>query len=149
LRRQSRIEQDDSIVDCGLPIERGLAKRTEQPTTLFISSRDGEKSIQVPIGRRPFWAHRGVAYWEGSSKGAKKLDKRILLGTSDGKLMALEAASGKPVESLAHDGAIDLREGVAERWPSMIYTMTSPATIYIWRILSKGFEIARLKGPIQ
>jgi quinoprotein glucose dehydrogenase len=45
------------------------------------------------------FVHRGVAYW------AEGKDRRILLGTGDDHLICLNAATGKPITSLGHEGA--------------------------------------------
>src|SRR5436190_15237686 len=44
---------------------------------------------------REFNSHRGVAYWEDTTHG--KIDRRIVYGTVDGRLIALNADTGKPV----------------------------------------------------
>jgi quinoprotein glucose dehydrogenase len=69
--------------------------------------------------RREFNAHRGVAYWEGRRRDAGQgADRRILSGTVDGRLVALDAATGRPCEDFGDRGFVDLRKGVADRWPS-------------------------------
>src|SRR5262249_3446858 len=40
--------------------------------------------------------HRGVAYWEDTTR-RKNRDRRILFGTPDGRLIALDAATGEPL----------------------------------------------------
>ena len=50
---------------------------------------------------------RGVAAWPA---GATKAE-RIFIGTIDGRLIALNAATGKPVVVFGKDGAVDLRLG--------------------------------------
>jgi quinoprotein glucose dehydrogenase len=70
--------------------------------------------------------HRGVAYWQ-SSDGR---DRRILYGTPDGRLFALDAATGKPREDFGEAGSVDLRADVAERFPDATYGVTSPPAIY-------------------
>ena len=45
------------------------------------------------------------------------LPPRILAGTTDGRLLALDAATGKPVPTFGDHGAIDLRAGVADKYP--------------------------------
>ena len=67
---------------------------------------------------REFNAHRGVAYWEGRSRDGKTTDRRILSGTVDGRLAALDVRTGKPCEEFGEKGFVDLRRGVADRWPS-------------------------------
>jgi quinoprotein glucose dehydrogenase len=70
--------------------------------------------------------NRGVSYWPGDGR----LPPRILAGTSDGRLLALDAATGKPVATFGDQGAIDLRAGVAAKFPRMPYMMASPGLIY-------------------
>ena len=68
--------------------------------------------------------HRGVAYWtDGESR-------RIYYGTIDGRLYAIDAANGKPVESFGDNGMLNLRAGVADDYPRAAYGMTSPPMIF-------------------
>jgi quinoprotein glucose dehydrogenase len=67
---------------------------------------------------------RGAAWWSGGAK------KRIFLGTLDGRLFSLDASTGKPDDSFGAAGFVDLREGVADKFPSRGYGMTSPPAIY-------------------
>lgn len=72
--------------------------------------------------------HRGVAYWEGTSRQGR--DKRILFGTPDGRLIALKASSGKLCMDFGRGGMVDLRAGVADKWPDAVYAITSAPVIY-------------------
>jgi quinoprotein glucose dehydrogenase len=69
---------------------------------------------------------RGVTYWEGD----KNTPPQILAGTSDGRLLALNAKTGKLVPGFGNEGAVDLRAGVADKFPSAAYHMASPGMIY-------------------
>src|SRR6266576_838517 len=77
-------------------------------------------------GPREFFQHRGVAYWQ-SKKGD---DRRILYGTFDGRLIALDAKTGKPCHDFGKDGAVNLRTGIADAYPGAEYSVTSPPAIY-------------------
>ena len=77
-------------------------------------------------GPRQFFQHRGVAYWQ-SQKGD---DRRILFGTFDGRLIALNAKTGKPCPDFGKDGEINLRTGVADAYPGAEYSVTSPPAVY-------------------
>jgi membrane-bound PQQ-dependent dehydrogenase (glucose/quinate/shikimate family) len=68
--------------------------------------------------------HRGVAYWTDGER------QRIYYGTIDGRLFAIDATNGKPVESFGENGMINLRIGVADEHPRAAYGMTSPPAIY-------------------
>lgn len=66
---------------------------------------------------------RGVTYWQGD----KQAPPQILAGTSDGRLIALNAKTGKPVPGFGNEGTVDLRAGVTEKFPTAPYHMSSPA----------------------
>jgi quinoprotein glucose dehydrogenase len=70
------------------------------------------------------FANRGAAYWSDGSK------RRIFLGTIDGRLFSIVAEDGKPDNSFGSGGWIDLRAGMADRFPGRGYGMTSPPAIY-------------------
>jgi quinoprotein glucose dehydrogenase len=70
---------------------------------------------------------RGVSYWPGD----KQNGARIIFGTSDGRLMALDAKTGTPAASFGDNGTVNLRVGVADGLPSTVaYSVTSPPAIY-------------------
>ncbi|RPJ87441.1 MAG: pyrroloquinoline quinone-dependent dehydrogenase, partial [Acidobacteria bacterium] len=81
---------------------------------------------QARSKKRDFLQHRGVAYWQS----ADGRDKRVLYGTFDARLIALDAATGKPCPGFGEDGTVDLRRGAADRWPDLQYAVTSPPAIY-------------------
>ncbi|MEJ7616872.1 MAG: PQQ-binding-like beta-propeller repeat protein [Pyrinomonadaceae bacterium] len=76
---------------------------------------------------RQFQVHRGVAYWENSGR---KKEGRILFGTGDGRLIALDASNGKLCADFGRGGIVNLREGVADKWPDADYGVTSPPAVY-------------------
>src|SRR4051794_18534686 len=55
-------------------------------------------------------AGRGVSYWPGDGQAGA----RIIFGTLDGRLIALDAATGKPVPGFGDNGQVNLRTGVAD-----------------------------------
>ncbi len=69
---------------------------------------------------------RGVTYWQGE----RDVPAEILAGTSDGKLLAINAKTGKLVPGFAKEGVLDLRPGVADKYPNAAYHMASPGAIY-------------------
>ncbi|HUR35738.1 MAG TPA: pyrroloquinoline quinone-dependent dehydrogenase [Vicinamibacterales bacterium] len=88
-----------------------------------------------PVTGREIWKHelekggapnRGVSYWPGDREFAP----RILAGTTDGRLIALDAATGRLVPTFGDRGAINLRAGVADNYPDRPYMMASPGLIY-------------------
>ncbi|MEO7652230.1 MAG: PQQ-binding-like beta-propeller repeat protein, partial [Bryobacteraceae bacterium] len=77
-------------------------------------------------GKRAYLQHRGVSFWQ-SPDGR---EKRIVYGTSDGRLISLDAQTGKPAPEFGKEGTVDLRAGVADRWPKASYGVSSPPAIY-------------------
>lgn len=77
------------------------------------------------------WNARGCAYW---TDGAE--DSRIIWGTGDGYLIAVDAKTGRPCKDFGENGRVDLTIGVprAERekrdeWGAMMLSMGSPPII--------------------
>jgi len=70
--------------------------------------------------------HRGVSYWPGDAR----TPARVVFATGDGRLIALDAATGARIQGFGDNGEVDLRAGVADKFPSAGYGMTSPPAIY-------------------
>jgi len=81
---------------------------------------------QAGRGERIFFQHRGVAYWQ-STTGT---DRRILYGTFDGRLICLDAKTGKLCHGFGTSGVVNLRAGVADEFPDAEYAVTSAPAIY-------------------
>jgi len=82
-----------------------------------------------PVSGKELWTydphsspkdHRGVSYWPGDTE----TPARIVFGTGDGRLIALQARTGEPVLT------VDLRAGVADHFPDANYAISSPPAIY-------------------
>jgi quinoprotein glucose dehydrogenase len=68
---------------------------------------------------------RGVSAWPaGKNQQNKKLKRRIFIGALDGRLIALDASTGKPVSSFGNNGFVDLREGLGDD-----VSITSPPAV--------------------
>lgn len=70
---------------------------------------------------------RGVALWKSPSETGV-CAKRIFMGTLDGRLVGLDAQTGKPCEDFGNRGIIDLAEGMGGIDPGEM-RMTSAATV--------------------
>jgi quinoprotein glucose dehydrogenase len=74
------------------------------------------------------FSSRGAAFWTDGK------DKRLFYGTLDGQLWAINAVTGKPIDSFGTGGFVDLRQGVIDpndkRSFGRGYGMTSPPAIY-------------------
>ncbi|MCA9739650.1 MAG: hypothetical protein KC645_18635, partial [Gemmatimonadetes bacterium] len=63
------------------------------------------------------------AVWTGDGS------RRLFLNTR-WRLIALDAATGEPIESFGHRGEIDLTEQLLWRTNRLHYTQTSPPVVY-------------------
>jgi quinoprotein glucose dehydrogenase len=113
----------NGVMYISTPSSRVIALDAETGAELWKFDPQAGKS------QREFNSHRGVAYWEDR----RKTDRRILFGTVDGRLIALHAATGKPVSSFGVAGLVDLRAGGADRFkqdPSWGARVTSAPVIF-------------------
>jgi quinoprotein glucose dehydrogenase len=135
----------DGVLYVSTPSSRVIALDAETGKELWAFDPQAGKKV------REFNAHRGVACWEGPSRDGKGTDRRILSGTVDGRLFALDARTGKPCEDFGDKGAVDLRKGVADRWPSVPSwgaRVTSPPVIYKDVVITGwGLPESPGKGP--
>jgi len=67
--------------------------------------------------------NRGVAYWEDGD------DKRIIAGTGEGHLFALDATTGKPITSWGDNGRVDLTKGLRREVDRTLISVNSPPIV--------------------
>lgn len=98
---------------------------TPQHTIVALECESGKELWRFDLGNTgaPL---RGVTYWAGD----RDHTAQIMAGTSDGHLIALNAKTGKLVPGFANEGSLDLRPGVADKFPNMPYHMSSPGAIW-------------------
>lgn len=87
--------------------------------------------------------NRGVAYWTDG-----KSAKRIITGTSDGRLISLDAKTGLPDPKFGQKGIVELRDGLETPDMSSPYGMTSAPVIY-QNLAILGFSVAEGPRPGQ
>lgn len=139
-QRQTAFEATPIVVDGVLyfstPANRVIALDpvTGHALWTFDPQTKTHKSIQ-------YHAHRGVSYWPGDGDDPA----RILLGTLDGRLIALNAKTGVPVPGFGTEGEINLRDGVADEFPDAVYAITSPPAIYRGLVIT-GAEVPESPG---
>jgi len=109
----------DGVMYISTPFCRVVALEAETGKQLW--SFDPRINKERPYG---LFANRGVAFWQSGR------ERRIFIGTLDGRLFALDAATGRPVKGFANDGWLDLRAGAAEKFPTKNCGMTSPPLVY-------------------
>jgi len=71
---------------------------------------------------------RGVSSWQTSTPTGKACDHRILMGTLDARLIAVDAQTGEPCADFGHAGEVDLAQGLGDFAPQD-YSVTSPPAV--------------------
>jgi quinoprotein glucose dehydrogenase len=69
---------------------------------------------------------RGVAYWPG----APHMPARILLGTADGRLIALDPKSGRLVRSFGNEGVVNVRRRALKSFPRSPFWYSSAPSVW-------------------
>jgi glucose dehydrogenase len=69
---------------------------------------------------------RGLEYWQGD----KQSPAEVFFGTADGRLMALNAKTGKPVPGFGNEGVVDMKAGVMNGFPKAVMGLSSPPIVY-------------------
>ena len=98
---------------------------TPYSTVIALEPETGKELWSYTLDHgRP--AGRGVAYWHGDATTPAS----ILFGTSDGRLMSLNAQTGKPTAGFGVNGAVDIKSDILNGLPNAQFNVTSPVTIY-------------------
>lgn len=71
--------------------------------------------------------NRGPAFWSDGREGGQR---RVILGASDGRIVSLDAKSGKPDPAFGHHGELDLRAGIPGEAEGQPYGPTSPPMVF-------------------
>jgi quinoprotein glucose dehydrogenase len=114
----------DNVVYLSTPYNRVVALNPETGAQLWAFDPKAYEDGQPPNGTG--FVHRGVAAWRDSANGNAL---RIFIN-SRYRLFAIDAKTGRPVESFGSHGAIDLSEGLVWSINKKHYTNTSPPVIY-------------------
>ncbi|HVU96946.1 MAG TPA: bile acid:sodium symporter [Puia sp.] len=117
-------------IQCQPIVVDGVLYGTGPALGLFAVNAGNGKPIwkfSAPYERMRFNTNRGVLYWEQGS------DKRILYSAGS-NLYAIDAATGKLVNSFGKNGIVDLHEGLGEGLghpvDNLMVTATTPGVIY-------------------
>ncbi len=71
---------------------------------------------------------RGVSYWAASDPAKTPICPRRIFGTTlDGRLIAVDAATGRPCEDFGDKGQVDLKRGMGPVMPDQYWSSSPPA----------------------
>lgn len=105
------------------PLNRVIALDPEHGSELWRF----DPHIDTDLERNEGFVSRGVAYWrDEAATGA--CAARVLFGTVDARLFALDATSGRPCDDFGSDGMVRLDTGVGDVQVGQ-YGVTSPPAV--------------------
>ena len=115
----------DSILYVPTPFNRIIALNPESGQEIW--TYDAQIDLQGYYPNQLIC--RGLAYWQASESGTGRGQKRIFMATNDGRLLAVDAETGKLCSDFGTQGEIDLKGGAGEEEWLGEYQVTSPPTI--------------------
>ncbi len=110
------------------PFDRIIALNPETGAEVWVFDPHLDKLLQATN-----YTSRGVAAWQESASRAQQSEScqsRIFVATLDARLIAVDAANGRPCAGFGTNGQVDLRTGVPTGdTPYLYFGNTSPPTV--------------------
>jgi quinoprotein glucose dehydrogenase len=121
------VSENRSQIQCNPIIINGVMYGTSPSLKVFaLNAKTGKQIWEFdpdPENKDAKNVNRGVSYWHEGG------DKRILF-TSGSELYALNAETGKPIETFGLAGRVSLKEGLGERSQDLYLVTTTPGIVY-------------------
>ena len=129
LDKKAAFEATPILVDGKLflstPYDHVIALEPETGARLW----EYDPKLELPYGASEVTS-RGVSAWrDPAAKAGRSCSLRILIGTLDARLIALDGATGKPCADFGSDGEVDLTSGVRLRDPGDYQVTSAPAIV--------------------
>lgn len=116
---------------------------SQKNRVIALDAETGKELWNFDPKARSTFEHRGVSFWPGD----KQHGARVVLATA-GRLIELDAKTGRPVPDFGDNGEVNLRNGVAEDYPRSMYAVTSPPAVYRNLIIvGPALQETPAKGP--
>ncbi len=119
------------------PYARTIALDPETGRELWVFDPQQDRLRHYANG----YVSRGVAYWRDADAAPGRCTSRILLGTSDARLIALDLASGTPCEDFGLRGSVELKRDVGRLVKPEYYKLTS-APVVVGDVVAIGPSLA-------
>ncbi len=127
----------DGVMYLCTALSQGVAIDAATGETLWVynprSYETGTPTMSI------YWNHRGVAYWPNDSGG------RILWGTGDGYLIAVDAKTGRPCADFGENGRVDLFDGLPranrgerDSLNALLFSCASPPIVVRDTVITSG-----------
>jgi glucose dehydrogenase len=109
-----------------LAVDGVLYMPTPYNTVIALDASAGKQLWEYKIANGANAGTRGVAYWPGNAKTGA----RIVFGTSDGALIALDAKTGNAAANFGNNGSVDMKSGVDNGFSNGRFSLSSPPSVY-------------------
>ncbi len=142
-----RLERAWTFRTGDLPEERWGAETTPLKigdTVYLCSARNKLFALDAATGRQK-WAYdpqvadenipytaacRGVTYHaRAGADAAEPCATKIVEGTLDGRIIAVDARTGRPCPAFGQNGAVDIKRGMGEPYPGMVSITSAPVIV--------------------
>lgn len=124
-------EKQKSPIQCTPIVVEGVMYLTgPDAKVLALDAATGRELWRFDTQRtttRVYLGNRGVAYWsDGKANGAR----RIIAATTDGKMFAIDARTGKADAGFGKNGVVELRDGIERDLSKLTYGVTAAPVIF-------------------
>lgn len=119
-------------IQCNPIVVDGVLYATSANLTLFALDAKSGKELWTfnPAEENPaLGVNRGVTYWEEKTENQNPKDKRILYSFGE-YLYAVDALSGKKIETFGDHGRISLKQGLGDRSKDLMVISNTPGVIF-------------------
>ena len=141
--REARFSEDDFVLQSSMQvspivIDKRLYYCSPFNRAFALDAETGEElwsfDPAVNMDEVPVLPNcRGVSSWQSGAEGF--CEHRIVYGTFDGRLIALDADTGKPCPDFGDKGEVDTTDGLSQHSPAE-YGITSPPAILGDRVVT-------------
>ena len=124
-----KIGKSPAFVSQDTPLEMGgvLYLSTPYSRVVALDAISGKELWVYPLPGKDNPSERGLAWWPGAGKNGP----RLVFGTVQGRMIALDAATGAPSAGFGKDGIVDLKTSeIMNGLPNSPYGLTAPPSIY-------------------
>ena len=115
-----------------LQVDGHLFLCTPRNTVIALDDATGEEIWRYDSGAKPTADHqyantcRGISYYNAPPEYKGACANRIVMGTIDARLIAINAETGAPCADFGENGEIDLRKGLSAHTPNEYYNTSPP-----------------------
>ncbi len=154
-------QQRDRSASEGTPIfvEDSLVFCTPYNEIIAINPGTGEEKwrfdSKIDPELRPAnrFVCRGVAYWRDEDATAGVCASRILMGTNDARLVAVDARTGKPCNAFGDGGVVSIDPGMKLLWSGEFQITSPPAitgdTVIVGSAISDNARVVAPSGAVR